>query len=143
MWTKLRRWLRRPKWSLRTFFVAFLILAALTGWFARKCHLARQSPVALLGNVTNQPSESPSDDDILRRLRQSNRVGSDFHLMQILRHPAASHVDPPRMIPLLGPASLHHAPFWCVVVGREGWMPCLDVVFIDHNYFELARHEAM
>ena len=40
------------------------------------------------------------------------------------------------MIPLFGPASLHHEPFWCVVVGRDGWLPHVDVVFIDHNYFE-------
>jgi hypothetical protein len=62
----------------------------------------------------------------------------------------ADYVDPPRFIPLIGPAQLHHAHYKCTIyyteVTRVGWpIPyttrnedAREVIYIDHNHFHMV-----
>ena len=144
MWTILNRRLLRPQWSLRSFLLACLILAALTGWFARKCSIARRAPVYILGPVTANaapPIEPPSDDRIVRRLRDTGALEDDFNVLRIASCPIARHADSARTVPLIGTCSLHHQLYLCIVVGSDGWLPRVEVAIVDHNHFRLANGE--
>jgi hypothetical protein len=62
----------------------------------------------------------------------------------------ADYIDPPRFVPLIGPAQLHHAHYKCTIyfteVTRVGWpVPhtlndeeAVEVVYIDHNHFHMV-----
>ena len=62
----------------------------------------------------------------------------------------ADYVDPPRVVPLLGPVQLHHAHYKCTIyyseTTRVGWpVPhtlvdedSQEVIYIDHNHFHMV-----
>jgi hypothetical protein len=70
--------------------------------------------------------------------------------VRIVKEKIADYVDPPRHIPLIGPAQLHHAHYKCTIyyteVVRVGWpVPHTlvdederEVIYIDHNHFHMV-----
>ena len=70
--------------------------------------------------------------------------------VQLVKEKIADYVDPPRFIPLIGMASLHHAHYKCTVYFTErtinGWpVPytledpeAVEVLYIDHNHFHMC-----
>jgi len=98
--------------------------------------------------------DPPSDDEVMRALERARPVegGMPFlHEVQrnnvrIVKEKIADYVDPPRVMPLVGPVQLHHAHYKCTVyyteVRRIGWpVPhtlidedTREVIYIDHNH---------
>jgi len=102
--------------------------------------------------------DPPSDDEVLRALERARPVegGLPFlherqhNNLRIVKEKIADYVDPPRFVPLIGPAQLHHAHYKCTVyfteVTRVGWpVPhtlkdedAVEVIYIDHNHFHMV-----
>lgn len=99
--------------------------------------------------------DPPSDDEVWRALERAKPIqgGLPFlHEIQrnnvrIVKEKIADYVDPPRVVPLIGPVQLHHAHYKCTLYYSErtivGWpVPYTisdedsrEVVYIDHNHF--------
>jgi hypothetical protein len=70
--------------------------------------------------------------------------------VRIIKEKLGDYIDPPRFIPLVGPAQLHHAHYKCTIyynqIVRVGWpVPhsliddeSIEVIYIDHNHFHLV-----
>jgi len=70
--------------------------------------------------------------------------------VRIVKEKIADYVDPPRVVPLIGPVQLHHVHFKCTVyfteVTRVGWpVPyttrnedAMEVIYIDNNHFHMV-----
>ena len=102
------------------------------------------------------PSDPPSHDEIMRALERARPVQggvpmqhevqrNNVRIQEILQ--IANYIDPPRVVPLIGPVQLHHV-HWRVTVRfsetiRVGWpVPhtktdeeVVEVLYIDHNHF--------
>ncbi len=122
----------------------------------------RYNTVPILGPITaGGPAtalDEPSDDEIMRTLERANPVQGGFPLLheiqrndvRIVKEKIADYVDPPRVVPLIGPAQLHHAHYKCTIyyteITRVGWpVPyttrdeeAIEVVYIDHNHFHMV-----
>lgn len=99
--------------------------------------------------------DAPSDDEVMHALErarpQQGTVPFIYEVhrdnVRITRDRIADYVDPPRVIPLVGPVQLHHAHYKCTVYFSEtiriGWpIPhtlknedAVEVLYIDHNHF--------
>ncbi len=102
--------------------------------------------------------DPPSDDEVMRALERARPVQGGIPFLwemhrndvQIVKCVVADYIDPPRFIPLIGPAQLHHAHYKCTVYFREtkhvGWPfphtindeDTVEVVYIDHNHFHMV-----
>jgi hypothetical protein len=102
--------------------------------------------------------DPPSDDEVVRAWEKANPIqgGLPFlHEIQrnnvrIVKEKIADYVDPPRVVPLIGPVQLHHAHYKCTIyyteVTRVGWpVPhtlvdedSQEVIYIDHNHFHMV-----
>ncbi len=122
----------------------------------------RYERVPIIGPITaGGPAvalDPPSDDEVIRALEKANPVRGGIPLLfekqrdnvQIVKEKIADYVDPPRFIPLIGMASLHHAHYKCTVYYTErtinGWpvpytledKESVEVIYIDHNHFHMA-----
>ncbi len=122
----------------------------------------RYDRVPILGPLTaGGPAmalDPPSDDEIMRALEHARPIEGGlpfFHEIQrnnvrIVVEPIADYVDPPRVVPLIGPAQLHHAHYKCIIyfseTERVGWpVPythtdedAQEVIYIDHNHFHMV-----
>lgn len=122
----------------------------------------RYARVPILGPLTEGgPAvalDPPSDDEVWWALERANSVQGGFPFLNevqrnnvtIIKEKIADYVDPPRVIPLIGPAQLHHAHYKCTVYYSErriaGWpIPhtlidedAVEVVYVDHNHFHMA-----
>jgi hypothetical protein len=122
----------------------------------------RYERVAILGPLTSGgPAialDPPSDDEVMRALEKARPIQGGLPIMhevqrsnvRIVKDKIADYVDPPRVIPLIGPAQLHHAHYKCTVYFREdtwvGWpIPhrltdedSQEVIYIDHNHFHMV-----
>ncbi|MEM7782853.1 MAG: hypothetical protein AAF939_12350 [Planctomycetota bacterium] len=122
----------------------------------------RYARVPVLGPLTaGGPAEAldpPSDDEVWRALERARSVQGGFAFLNevqrnnvtIIKEKIADYVDPPRVIPLIGPAQLHHAHYKCTVYFTErtiaGWpVPhtlldedAVEVIYIDHNHFHMV-----
>ena len=70
--------------------------------------------------------------------------------VRICKEKIADYVDPPRFVPMIGPAQLHHAHYKCTIRFREvvriGWpvphtLPAHElsrVVYVDHNHYHIT-----
>ena len=68
----------------------------------------------------------------------------------IVKEKIADYVDPPRFIPTIGMASLHHAHYKCTIYFSErtinGWpvpytledKEAAEVIYVDHNHFHMC-----
>lgn len=113
-------------------------------------------PLTAGGPMTDM--DPPSDDEVWWALERARPVqgGVPFlHETQrnnvvIVKEKIADYIDPPRVIPLIGPAQLHHVHYKCTVYFTErkivGWPfphtlvdeDAAEVVYIDHNHFHMA-----
>lgn len=122
----------------------------------------RYKRVPILGPLTaGGPSvalDPPSDDEVMRALERARPSEGGLPLLheiqrnnvRIVKDKIADYVDPPRFIPLIGPAQLHHAHYKCTVyfteVTRVGWpVPhtlrdedSVEVIYVDHNHFHMV-----
>lgn len=122
----------------------------------------RYSRVPILGPLTAggpvQALDPPSDDEVWRALERARPVQGGIPFLNetqrnnvvIIKEKIADYVDPPRVIPLIGPAQLHHAHYKCTVYFTErkivSWpVPhtledeeSVEVLYIDHNHFHMV-----
>lgn len=122
----------------------------------------RYGRVPILGPITSGgPAialDPPSDDEVwwaLERARPTQGNVPFLYEMQrnnirIVKEKIADYVDPPRVVPLIGPAQLHHAHYKCTVYYTErrvvGWPfphtlideDAVEVLYIDHNHFHMV-----
>ncbi len=102
--------------------------------------------------------DPPSDDEVYRALERAHPTQGGFpflHELQrnnvrIVKEKIADYVDPPRVVPLVGPVQLHHAHYKCTIYYSEftrvGWpIPHTlededkqEVIYIDHNHFHMV-----
>jgi hypothetical protein len=102
--------------------------------------------------------DAPSDDEVMRALERARPIEGGFPLLhevqrnnvRIVKQKIADYVDPPRFVPTIGPAQLHHAHYKCTIYFSEithvGWpVPytmhdeeAIEVVYIDHNHFHMV-----
>jgi hypothetical protein len=111
--------------------------------------------------VPGGPTEAldpPSDDEVIRAWEKANPVQGGLPLLhevqrnnvRIVKEKIADYVDPPRVVPLIGPVQLHHAHYKCTIyyteITRVGWpVPhtlvdedAQEVIYIDHNHFHMV-----
>lgn len=122
----------------------------------------RYERVPILGPLTaGGPAvamDPPSDDEVMVAFEKARPIegGLPFlHEVQrndvrIVKEKIADYVDPPRFVPMVGPAQLHHAHYKCTVyydeTTRVGWpIPyshcdedAVEVIYIDHNHFHIV-----
>lgn len=122
----------------------------------------RYERVPIIGPITaGGPAialDPPSDDEVIQALEKARPVRGGIPLLyerqrdnvQIVKEKIADYVDPPRFIPLIGMASLHHAHYKCTVYFTErtinGWpvpytledKEAAEVLYIDHNHFHMC-----
>jgi hypothetical protein len=102
--------------------------------------------------------DPPSDDEVTRAWEKANPIQGGYPFLherqrnnvRIVKDKIADYVDPPRVVPLLGPVQLHHAHYKCTIyyteITRVGWpVPhtlvdedSQEVVYIDHNHFHMV-----
>jgi hypothetical protein len=102
--------------------------------------------------------DPPSDDEVIRAWERANPVQGGYPFLherqrnnvRIVKDKIADYVDPPRVVPLLGPVQLHHAHYKCTIyyteITRVGWpVPhtlvdedAQEVIYIDHNHFHMV-----
>jgi hypothetical protein len=102
--------------------------------------------------------DPPSDDEVIRAWEKANPVQGGYPFLhekqhnnvRIVKDKIADYIDPPRVVPLLGPVQLHHAHYKCTIyyteITRVGWpVPhtlvdedSQEVIYIDHNHFHMV-----
>lgn len=102
--------------------------------------------------------DPPSQDEIMRTLENARPVegGVPFlfetqrNNVRIVVEQLTDFVDPPRVMPLVGPVQLHHARYKCTVyfkeITRVGWpVPytrtnedAREVLYIDHSHLHMV-----
>jgi hypothetical protein len=102
--------------------------------------------------------DPPSDDEVIRAWEKANPQQGGFPFLheiqrnnvRIVKEKIADYIDPPRVVPLIGPVQLHHAHYKCTIyyteVTRVGWpVPhtlvdedSQEVIYIDHNHFHMV-----
>jgi hypothetical protein len=102
--------------------------------------------------------DPPSDDEVwwaLERARPTQGGVPFLHETHrnnivIVKDKIADYVDPPRVVPLIGPVQLHHAHYKCTVYYSErkiiGWPfphtlhdeEAQEVLYVDHNHFHMV-----
>lgn len=122
----------------------------------------RYARVPIMGPLTQggpvKALDPPSDDEVWWALERANQTQGGFPFlyevqrnnMVMVKEKIADYIDPPRVIPLIGPAQLHHAHYKCTIYYTErkivGWpIPhtlinedAVEVVYIDHNHFHIV-----
>ena len=102
--------------------------------------------------------DPPSDDEVFRKFLEIKEVEGNWPLLytiqindvRIIKEKIADYIDPPRQIPLIGPAQLHHVHYKCTVHYSEkvrvGWpIPytlrdddAAEVIYIDKDHFHMV-----
>ncbi len=122
----------------------------------------RYARVPIMGPITAGGPvvalDPPSDDEVwwaLERARPTQGGIPFLHETQrnnitIIKEKIADYIDPPRVVPLIGPVQLHHAHYKCTVYFSEkkivGWPfphtlhdeEAAEVLYIDHNHFHMV-----
>ena len=122
----------------------------------------RYARVPILGPIMEggpvKALDPPSDDEVWRALERANQTQGGFPFVNetqrsnvtFIKEKIADYIDPPRVVPLIGPAQLHHAHYKCTIYYTEkrivGWpIPhtlldedSVEVVYIDHNHFHMV-----
>ena len=119
---------------------------------------ARYGKVAILPPIEDPEShialDPPSDDQVIRELNRVRPISGSVpglettirNVKGITKELIADYVDPPRVMPLVGPVQLHHAHYKCTVYFEEvthvGWpVPHtiensngMEVIYIDLDH---------
>lgn len=102
--------------------------------------------------------DPPSDDEVMVALEKARPISGGLPLLhevqrnnvRIAKEKIADYVDPPRFVPLVGPAQLHHAHYKCTIYYDQnvwvGWpIPHsiveednVEVIYVDHNHFHMV-----
>ncbi|MEZ6095035.1 MAG: hypothetical protein R3C03_12535 [Pirellulaceae bacterium] len=122
----------------------------------------RYARVPIMGPLTSGGPvvalDPPSDDEVWCALERARPVQGGipfFHETQrnnvtMIKDKIADYIDPPRVVPLIGPVQLHHAHYKCTIYFEErkmvGWPfphslideEAQEVVYIDHNHFHMV-----
>jgi hypothetical protein len=122
----------------------------------------RYNRVPILGPLTaggpRAAMDVPTDDEVIRAFFRAHPLKSGVPFLydvgrndvRIVKEKLGDYIDPPRFIPLVGPAQLHHAHYKCSIyyneIVRVGWpVPhslvdeeSMEVIYIDHNHFHLV-----
>jgi hypothetical protein len=122
----------------------------------------RYARVPILGPLTTggpvTALDPPSDDEVWWALERARPVQGGFPFLhevqrnnvRMVKEKIADYVDPPRVIPMIGPAQLHHAHYKCTIYMSErtivGWPfrhmlddeDVVEVVWLDHNHFHMV-----
>ena len=122
----------------------------------------RYNRVPILGPLTaggpRAAMDVPTDDEVMRAFFRAHPLKSGVPFLydvgrndvRIVKEKLGDYIDPPRFIPLVGPAQLHHAHYKCSIyyseIVRVGWpVPhslvddeSMEVIYIDHNHFHLV-----
>jgi hypothetical protein len=122
----------------------------------------RYDRMPVLGPITPGSPEvgldPPSDDEVMRALEKADPIqgglpmlyGVQRNNVRIVVEPVSDYVDPPRVMPLVGPAQLHHVHYKCIVyyteITRVGWpIPYTNtaedaqqVIYIDHDHLHMV-----
>ena len=122
----------------------------------------RYARVPILGPVTaGGPAtalDPPSDDEVWWALERARSVQGGIPFLyetqrnnvRIIKEKIADYIDPPRVVPLIGPVQLHHAHYKCTVYFSEkrivGWPfphtlvdeDAVEVLYVDHNHFHMV-----
>jgi len=122
----------------------------------------RYETVPILGPLTaGGPAvalDPPSDDEVIRAMEVARPIEGGLPLLherqwnnvRIVKEKIADYIDPPRFVPLIGPAQLHHAHYKCTIYFTDtvivGWpVPytrrnedAVEVIYIDHNHFHMV-----
>lgn len=117
----------------------------------------RYSKVAILPPITETEHiamDPPSDDEVIRQLEKIRPVSGAVpgtettyrNVKGITKELIADYVDPPRVMPLVGPVQVHHAHYKCTVYFSEttnvGWPAphtvknddAIEVFYIDKDH---------
>lgn len=118
----------------------------------------RYGKVAILPPITDANHialDPPSDDQVIRELNKARPIAGTVpglettfrNIKGITKEVVADYVDPPRVVPLVGPVQLHHAHYKCTVYFEEttqvGWpIPHqvktedgMEVLYIDKDHY--------
>ena len=122
----------------------------------------RYGRVPILGPLTAggpvRALDPPTDDEVWWALERARPVQGGFPFLhetqrnnvRMVKEKIADYIDPPRVIPMIGPAQLHHAHYKCTIYYTEreiiGWPyphtltdeEVIEVVYIDHNHFHMV-----
>ncbi|MCH2182332.1 MAG: hypothetical protein MK108_10035 [Mariniblastus sp.] len=122
----------------------------------------RYARVPILGPLTQggpvTALDPPSDDEVWWAFERARSVQGGIPFLfetqrndvTIIKEKIADYIDPPRVVPLIGPAQLHHAHYKCTIYFNErrviGWPfphtlineDAVEVVYVDHNHFHMA-----
>jgi len=122
----------------------------------------RYKRVPILGPLTRggpvKALDAPSDDEVMWALERVRPVQGGLPFLyevqrnnvRIVKDKIADYVDPPRFVPLIGPAQLHHAHYKCTIYFEEakriGWpyphtlrdVDTVEVIYIDHNHYHMV-----
>ena len=99
--------------------------------------------------------DPPSDDHVMVAFEQAHPIDGNVPFLyevqrnnvRIVKDLVADYIDPPRVLPLIGPVQHHHSQWKCTVyyseTTRVGWpVPhtledgdSVEVVYIDKNHF--------
>ena len=118
---------------------------------------ARYHKVAILPPIADENHialDPPTDDQVQRELNRVRPVDGSVpglettirNIKGITKELIADYVDPPRVVPMVGPAQLHHAHYKCTVYFEEitqvGWpIPHqiktddgIEILYIDKDH---------
>ena len=121
----------------------------------------RYNRVPIMGPITQGTEivalDPPSDDQVMRAFEKAHPIkGAPFlettvrNNVKIVKEKIADYADPPRVVPLIGPAQLHHAHYKCTIFYSEvihvGWpIPhtitnedAQEVVYIDLDHYHMV-----
>lgn len=85
------------------------------------------------------PLDPPTDEEFVAAYKQVRSDIPAWSSCRIIKELIADYVDPPRSIPLIGKASLHHRHYKCTIYYVHKGKQQVDVLYIDHNHF--VMHE--
>lgn len=122
----------------------------------------RYARVPIIGPITSGGPpialDPPSDDEVMMALEKASPIqgGVPFlferqrNNVRIIKEKIADYIDPPRVMPLVGPVQLHHAHYKCTVYFSERTIvgypvphtledqDSVEVIYVDHNHLHMV-----
>ena len=102
--------------------------------------------------------DAPSEEEVMRKLQMARPASLstvERNKVRIVTEPIQDSIDPPRVMPQVGPVQVHHVHFKCIVYFTEvthvlGPTPrttveedCQEVIYLDHDHLHrVGKSEA-
>ena len=127
-----RRWFQI---SLRTLLALTILTGVGTGWFGLHYERLRRQT-----SPDRCALDPPTDADVIQALAEAKSTSKVVPVnrrsgLRIVKEMIADYVDPPRFVPMIGPAQLHHVHYKCTVYTGSRATPKVEIVYIDHQHF--------